>query len=241
LNRSSQLINPLLPLPVKPRFFAVIFFLFCAALRAQTGDPPPVLHGRIDGHTYISPTGTFRIPIPVLPELGGSVVDTENVVTFEDNFKTHVSVAVFPQDATELGESEALGRRDYLVSFFSNYVMPDFQQHAPGAKIESARFLPGVQDGTLIVYTLLPGGSMFADRASLFGQPDPSLVAKRGNLVFVKNDHVFVISMELAERVLEPNTFRKTTAEEDELLHTRLLDLLASIDFSSPPAAPEKS
>jgi hypothetical protein len=223
--------------PVNLRFFAAILFLLSACLRAQTADPPPVLHGKIDGRTYTSATGVFRMTIPVLPELGGSVFDTENVVTFGDDFKTHVSVAVFAQDTTQRWENETRGRQDYLVYFFSTYVMPDFQQRSPGAKIESARFLPGMQDGALIVYTLLPGGSMFADRISLTGEPDPSLVAKRGNLLFVKNDHVFVISTELAERVLEHSTYHKTTAEEDELLRTRLLSLLGSIEFSSPPAS----
>jgi hypothetical protein len=222
--------------PVNLRFFATLFFLLSAILRGQTDDPPPVLHGKIDGHTYISATGIFRMTIPVLPELGGSINDTENVVTFGDDFKTHVSVAAFAQDTTQHWENETRGRQDYLVYFFSTYVMPDFQQRSPGAKIESARFLPGIQDGALIVYTLLPGGSMFADRISLSGEPDPSLVAKRGNLLFVKNDHVFVISTELAERVLEHSTYHKTTAEEDALLRTRLLGLLGSIEFSMPPA-----
>jgi hypothetical protein len=226
---------------VKSRFSAVILFLVCGALHAQTADPPYALHGKVEGHTYVSPSGLFRMAIPVLPELGGTVLDTDNVVTFGDNFKTHVSVAVFAQDATQRWENETQGRRDYLVSFFSNYVMPDFQQHANGAKIESARFLPGVQDGALIVYILLPGGSIFADRVSLSGDPDPSLVAKRGNLLFVRNEHVFVISTELAERVLEHNTYHKTTAEEDALLRARLLDLLNSIEFSSPPASSVKS
>jgi hypothetical protein len=220
---------------VNLRFITAILFLLGTALRAQTGGDPPELHGKIAGRTYFSASGTFHMTIPVLPELGGSVLDTENVVTFGDNFKTHVSVAVFAQDATQRWENETRGRSDYLVYFFSNYLMPDFQQHTPGAKIESARFLPGVQDGALIVYTLLPGGSMFADRVSLTGEPDPSLVAKRGNLLFVKNDHVFVISTELAERVLEHSTYHKTTAEEDELLRTRLIDLLNSIQYSSPP------
>ena len=174
--------------------------------------------------------------IPVRPELGGTVFDTENVVTFGDDFKTHVSVAVFAQDTTQRWENETRGRRDYLIFFFSNYVMPDFVQRSPGAKIEGARFLPGVEDGALIVYTLLPGGSMFANRISMTGRPDPSLVAKRGNLLFVKNGHVFVISTELAERVLEHSTYHKTTAEEDELLRTRLLGLLEGIESPILPA-----
>jgi hypothetical protein len=226
---------------VNLRFFSVFLLLFGSALRAQTYDPPSPLHGKIEGSTYVAPADVFRLPIPVLPELGGTVYDTENAVTFGDHFKTHVSVAAFSQDATQRWENETRGRRDYLVYFFSNYVMPDFQQRSPGAKIESARFLPGIEEGALIVYTLLPGGSMFADRISLAGDPDPSLVAKRGNLLFVKNEHVFIISTELAERVLEHATYHKSTAEEDELLRTRLLDLLGTLVVSGPTAAPGKN
>jgi len=123
---------------VKLRFFTAILLLLGAASRAQTDDAPPALHGKIEGHTYISASGTFRMAIPVLLELGGSVLDTENVVTFGDDFKTHVSVAVFAQDATQRWENETRGRRDYLIYFFSNYLMPDFQQHTPGALIVPA-------------------------------------------------------------------------------------------------------
>ncbi len=232
------------------RIFAFSFLCVYSLAGAfgQTDDPPPddqpdatppPLHGKIDGQTYISPTGAFRMSIPVLPELGGSVSDTDNVVTFEDNFSTHVSVAAFTEDATQHFEDERRGRKDYLVYFFSNYVMPDFQKRWPGASIEQAVFRPGTADGVLIVYTLLPGGSMFADHVTLDGAPDSSLVAKRGNLLFVKNGYIFVISTELAERVLEHSTYHKTADEEDELLHTRLLGLLARIQFTPPPG-PEK-
>jgi hypothetical protein len=44
----------------------------------------------------------------------------------------------------------------------------------------------------------------------------PMPVAKRGNQLFVKNGHIFVISIELTERVLERTTYKKTAAEEDD-------------------------
>ena len=40
----------------------------------------PALAGRIENRTYIASGGLFRVPIPVLPELGGTVTDTANVV-----------------------------------------------------------------------------------------------------------------------------------------------------------------
>ena len=77
---------------------------------------------------------------------------------------------------------------------------------------------------------------MFADRVPQLSVTKVP-VAKRGNLLFVRGGHVFVISTELAERVIEGKSYSKTTAEEDELLRTRLLDILSKISFAKLPAA----
>ena len=55
--------------------------------------PAQGLEGKIEGKSYVSPTGTFKVVIPVLPELGGDITDTPNVVTFQDDFNVHVSIA----------------------------------------------------------------------------------------------------------------------------------------------------
>lgn len=62
-------------------------------------------------------------------------------------------------------------------------------------------------------------------------------MAKRGNLLFLRDGHVYVMSMELAERALERRTYTKTTEEEDELLRRRLLELYGRISFTSTPAS----
>ena len=214
---------------------------FAANSSAQTASEGPPLAGRIEaGKTYVSPTGTYTVEIPVLPELGGTVVDTDTVVTFQDTLSVHASIACFAMDATQRWEHETRGRKDYLVWFFSNFVQLDFHQRFPGAQSESAKYLPSVQEGSLLAYNLLPGGSMFADRVILATGENPP-VAKRGNLLFVKNEHVYIISIELAERVLDRTTWDKTQAQEDELLRKRLLDLLSKMKFTSPApaAAPE--
>lgn len=209
-------------------------------LRAQQeeGPPPapPALYGTIVNGTYISPTGVFKVQIPVLQELGGRITDTDSVVTFEDAFNLHISIAAFPQDASQRWEMSTRGTKDYLIYFFSNFVMPDFAQRFEGSKVESARYLPALQDGALLTYTLLPGGSMFVERSTFGDAPDKPVVAKRGNILFVKYGHIFVVSTELAERVLERTTYKKTVAQEDELLRQRLLDLLAKMDFTKPAA-----
>ena len=216
---------------------AAIFLSAVATMTAQPadGDLPPLV-GHIQDKSYVSPSGAFRVEIPVLPELGGVVTDTENVVTFQDGVATHDSIACFTMDATQRWEDETRGRKDYLVWFFTNTVHSDFQQRFPGAKIESAKFRPGVMDGALITFTLLPGGSMFADRVTISGGDEPP-VAKRGNLLFVRNERVYIISIELAEKVLERSTWDKKPAQEDEVLTKRLLDLLAKISYTTPPKA----
>lgn len=201
-------------------------------LRAQEFDGPP-LYGKIEGKTYVSPSKAFKVEIPVLPELGGVVTDTETVVTFQDDFTVHESIASFQMDATQRWENETRGRRDYLVYFFSNFIESDFQQRYPDAKIESARYIPSIQDGALLAFNLLPGGSMFEDRIILTGDEQPP-VAKRGNLLFVKNERVWVLSIELAEKAIERSAFKKTVEQENEILRKRLLDLLAKIAFAPP-------
>jgi len=225
-----------------PSFLLATLLAFTAgsslSLRAQADQEPAPLIGRVDGRTYISPTGAFKVSIPVLPELGGTITDTENVVTFQDDFNLHISIAAFPQDATQRWEMSTRGLKDYLVYFFSNYVLSDFRQTFPETSIESAKFVPSVLDGSLITYILLPGGSMFMDKVPTISE-GPMPTAKRGNQLFVKNGHIFVISIELTERVLERTTYKKPTAEEDELLRQRLNEVIVRLQFPK-AAAPAK-
>ncbi len=197
--------------------------------------PLPQLYGRINGDVYESPTGAFRIAIPVLPELGGSVSDSANVVTFDDNFSTHCSVGAFPLPPELQSEFESRGTQGFLIYFFTKLVMPDFATRYPGATIEdTGAFLPQYQGGAMLIYTRLPGGSLFAPQAAIWTPPEP-LVAKRGNLCFVKNHFVFVVSMELAERSLQRLTYDLTLTQENDLLKRRLLALVARMEFAPPP------
>jgi hypothetical protein len=217
---------------------ACVFCVLLAgrALSAET----TTLAGRMEGGIYVSATGEFKVAAPVLPELGGVITDTENVVTFSDSFNTHVSIACFPQDASQKWELETRGRRDYLLYFFTDFVLADFRQRFPGSKIESARYVPELQDGTLIAYALLPGGSFFETKNSIMGTPpaDP-VTAKRGSMLFVHNAYVYVLSIELAERVTERSTYHLTVEKENALLTERLTALAGRLTFTAPkPRAP---
>lgn len=219
---------------------AMLLATFASALRAQDSVGPGLV-GKIEGRHYVSPTGQFKVQIPVLPELGGNITDTPNVVTFQDEFNVHVSIAAFPQDATQRWELSTRGLKDYLIYFFSNFVLADFKQTFEGVQIESAKFLPSTLDGALLTYILIPGGTMFADRIPQVGFSGRPIVAKRGNLLFVRNGYIYVISTELAERVIEGKAYDKTTAAEDELLRNRLNDIVSKIQFTKPAApAPSK-
>ena len=219
------------------RLVATSLLLFAALALPVRADGP--LLGRIDGDIYVSPTGAFTVRVPVLPDLGGSIADTENVVTFRDTYTTHISLAAFPQDATQRWLLSTSTPKEYLKSFFEKYVLRDFAQNFKNAQIETnARFLPGIFDGAFIAYVLLPGGSMFTDRVEQVSDTKPPPVAKRGNMIFVKNGFVFIISTELAERVTEGSAYKKTAEEEDIILRKRLVDFAQQIVFLKPtPAA----
>lgn len=192
------------------------------------------LIGRVKNNVYSSPTGAFRITIPVLQELGGTVSDGENVVVFQDQFNVHLSIGCFQQDATQRWELSTRGLKDYLTTFFGNFVMPDFTESFKGARVESINFDAKLLNGTLIVYTLLPGGSMFGHRLSRVAEDAQPPVAKRGNFLFVRHDYIYVISFELAERVLEGSTYHLTTAEEDARLRERLETIINAMEFIRP-------
>jgi hypothetical protein len=237
---------------MKSRALAVVLVASTClpALRAQTApgtegpaaapspaDAAPPLSGSISGDVYTSATGVFRIKIPVLPQLGGSVSDTPNEVTFDDEFTTHVSIAAFPLSHTLKWEYDTRGIKGFLGFFFANIVMPDFTARFRGARMEDTGiFLPKYLDGAMVIPALLPGGSVFERRVSLSGRSG-GLVAKRGNLCFVKNNHVFVVSLELPERVLERSTFKKTAEEENAILRDRLMAVVAKMEFLAPPEA----
>jgi hypothetical protein len=197
--------------------------------------PPPQIYGKVESGYYTSPTGLYKLKIPVLPELGGGLSDTPNVVTFDDDFNTHISIGAFALSRELKWEFETRGAKDFLIYFFVNIVMPDFATRFPGATMEdNGAFLPKFQDGSMMIFTLLPGGSVFAQRVTLGTTREP-VVAKRGNLCFVKYNHVLVISTELAERVLERSTYHKTIEEENAMLRARLLDIVGKMQFTAPP------
>ncbi len=191
------------------------------------------LLGRMEGDTYVSANGEFRVRAPVLPELGGQIEDSESVVTFHDDFGTHVSIACFEMDATQRWESDTRGLRDYLLYFFTDIVMANFNTRFPGSKVESARYLPELLDGALVAYSLLPGGSNFENQDSTPGStPRDPVTAKRGTLLFVRHRHVYAISIEIAERATQRTTYHQTIEQEDEQLSGRLTTLAGRMTFT---------
>jgi hypothetical protein len=217
--------------------------LFCAAVAAaaaaQAQDQRPRgLVGSVSGGVYTSPTGAFSIEVPVLASLGGAVSDTPKVVIFQDNFGLQVSVGAFVQDATQKWELSTRGTKDYLIYFLSTYVLPDFRSYCPKTTVESAVFSPELMEGTVFAYLLMPGGSMF-EVQDVFGHRGAPPVAKRGNMIFVKNGFTFVISTELSERVTEGSSYNKTPQEENKILHARLLGIVRKMQFPAPAARSE--
>lgn len=233
-----------------PLRLLTLLALFASPIIAQD-DPssePPDLIGQIDeNNVYTSPGGFYRVKIPVLAELGGTIQDTAVTATFRDPYGVHVSIGCLSIDPEYRTELEKRGKKDFLSWLFSQQIQPEYQKAFPGATAESARFLPTTQDGALLVMNLIPGGSAFRDRVVLAEGETPP-VAKRGSLLFIKSDRIIIITTELYERVLKRDTFKKTPEEEDVILRARLMELLAKMTFTSttssapatPPAVPAK-
>jgi hypothetical protein len=215
---------------------ALIVLLLAAAVRGEAQQDAPTLAGTLESGVYTSATNTFKIKVPVMPELGGRIRDTEHVVMFQDSFGIQISVGAFTQDATQRWELSTRGIKDYLIYFFGTFVLADFKRYCPDTRMESAAFASDYLDGALFCYILLPGGSAFENQL-VFGVPGKPPVAKRGNVLFVRNGYVFVVSTELAERVTEGATYKKTEEEEDRILRKRLVDIVAKMQFTSPPTA----
>jgi hypothetical protein len=211
-----------------PRFLSILLLTGSIA-SAQIGTPEP-LAGTLDGNVYTSPTGAFKMEVPVLPALGGVVTDTDKVVTFHDDFGLQITVGVFAQDASLRWEYSTRGPKDYLIYFFTNFVLTDFKRFCPATQVESAGFSADFLDGALFTYILMPGGSIYAEHTD-FDKADDVPVAKRGNLVFVKNGYTFVISSELAERVTQGGHYGKSPAEENQVLRNRLVEIVKKIQF----------
>lgn len=209
-------------------------------LSAQ-GNPAANLYGKMDGQSYVAPGGHYKIQVPVLPEFGGEVHDTENVVTFDDSVSTHISIANFPLDMSLKWEFETRGAREFLASFYATYVLSDFQARYPDTSTDGVQFLPGLLDGALVVFAQLPGGSFFENRARVVPTPGaPPTIAKRGNLLFVRSGRVYILSSELAERVTQRSIFQKTPEQENDILRNRLIELAGRMQFPVPPR-PKKS
>lgn len=225
--------------PRLPAIAAVALWL-PMMLSAQTA-PPASLYGKIDGQTYVAPGGFYKIPVPVLPEFGGEIHDTENVVTFDDAVSTHISIASFPLDMSLKWEFDTRGPREFHSFFYAHYVLGDFQARYPGTTTEGVQFLPGLQGGALLVFIQLPGGSFFEGKASVLDDAGSTpAVAKRGNLLFVRDGRIFVLSSELAERVTQRSVFQKTPEQENEILRNRMIELASRLQFPVKPA-PKKS
>ena len=188
------------------------------------------LLGWIHEGTYVAPSLLYRIAIPIVPGEGASVADTPSVVTFQAP-RTHVSVGAFPMDATLRWEDSTRGRKAFLAWFFGATVMPSVSERFPGARVsEEGRFLTKLEDGALVAFCTLPGGTAFAE--SVPGGPDAAaqIDARRGTLLWIHGETIFVISTELPERALDgPGSL--TAEEENKRLQDRLLELRRRITY----------
>lgn len=145
------------------------------------------------------------------------------------------ALPVFSLDSTQRWEFETRGRRDYLLYFFNSFVLADFQKRFPESRIESARYLPDLLEGTMITFALLPGGSNFEGKNRVITTPiENPVVAKRGTLLMVRDRHIYIVSTEQAERATQRSTYNLTADEENLQLTERLVTLVNQFEFTTP-------
>ena len=210
--------------------------LAVAPLGAQVD--PVALLGQIEDNRYIAPHGSYSITLPVQLDLQGTITDTREVVTFQDDFRIHASVACFKMESPHDREIETRGRRDFLIWFFRQQVQTQFQRRFPGAKIDEARYMPEVLDGALIVYNSLPNGTMFTKQVGLAHSTEQPIIAKRGSLLFLKGRHLYVVSAELAELLRDEEATVGSLEDDHIRLRKELLDLVGRITFTSAAVSP---
>lgn len=182
---------------------------------------------------YQSPSGIFKLPVPVLPELGGRVSDDTLFVHFMDSFTTHITVGVIEMDATFRWEHSIMEPKEFLLNVFNKIVMPQFKAACPTTKADTVLLYPKLKKGALYVGTLHPGNTQFMDRIAFFGKDDNIPTGRRGTLLFSEGEYLFIISSELGERATERSMHTMSDQEENDLLRKRLLKLLKSMKIDT--------
>ena len=196
------------------------------------------LSGQVQDGIYRAPSGAYAVPMPVLHGDAAVIMDTDTVVVFKDKRSVLLTIAAFPMPAIAQWEFEAQGPRDYLIAFFRDNILRDYTSAFPESRVENVKFIPDYNGGTLLIYTLMPGGSAFDhDPAAVAQEGYAPAVAKRGHLVFVKDKLVFVLAIELAERVTKQSQYSLSSIEEDRILLDRLVTVITALQIPASPAA----
>jgi hypothetical protein len=207
-----------------------------ASDRPPAATTAPKLFGRIENGRYHAPGDVFSLPVPTMRGPEATVMDNGEIVVFKDRVSALLTIAAFPMPAIARWEHEASGNEKYLVEFFRDNILRDYRHEFPETSIESLRFLPDIHGGAVLACTLMPGGSAFPPEPAS-GDSAPAsqpVVAKRAQLMFVREHHIFVIATELAERVTRRSAYSLDTSAEDSILLDRLLAVLDTLRFREP-------
>ena len=192
--------------------------------------PARKLFGRVEDERYHAPGDVYSVAVPVFHGTDAVIMDTPEIVVFKDKVSTLLTIAAFKMPDIAKLQFEGMGPREYLIAFVRDNILRDYRHEFPESTIESARFLPDIFAGAMVSFTLMPGGSAFAAPAPA-SPLAPAPVAKRGHIVFVRNGYIYVVAIELAERVTQPATYKLTKPEEDRLLFDRLVTVLAALRY----------
>lgn len=179
--------------------------------------------------TYYSPIGRFQLPVPVSSAMGGKTTEKKGSVSFIDDM-----CSLYRIDYGRLGEHEKrlfkkMGREKYLSSFFTNVYLDTFlRRRMPELKIDFEEYLGDEKSGILYAQLDAPKGSVCT--ISSDGAPPMRLDAKRGIVVVVYGDRIFVITTELWQLPLPSGiTLKELHAQQEQQLKENTMSFMRTI------------
>jgi hypothetical protein len=147
---------------------------------------------------YHSLTGRFQVPVPVSSSMGGKTNERKGSVSFIDDLCSlyRIDYGAFTEHEKQL--LKKMGREKYLSSFIKNVYLDTFlRRKLPEVKIDFKEYLGGANNGTLYAQIDAPKGSVCT--VSRNGGPHMRQDAKRGTLVVLVSDRIYVITTGLMQ------------------------------------------
>lgn len=198
---------------MKSRLFTCLALLFvfvghaeAAKLKARN------LAGKIKADIYIAPKELFRVPVPVLADLGGTVTDGLGFVHFTDDIGHLFRIEYMELPPDQVTGALAIGEQDFFNRFLRLFYLPNtVWQVMPESKILAQAFAKEPDGPMQLTWMFLPHGSITMN--SRAGKPPERDDSYREIALFMRKNMVYIVS--LAPSDPQVGIFDKKTPPEE--------------------------